>query len=96
MTRLTRRVPLVKQDLLTLPEHLSSTQVFSKVLATRSLVLYKSFVDGCLYFFFWPLCCLFFDLRILVTPLVSSNSSSNKITTIIKTNTILSVQKEDD
>ena len=29
-----------------------------------------------LYFFFWPLCCLFFfDLRILVTPLVSSNSS---------------------
>jgi hypothetical protein len=29
-----------------------------------------------LYFFFWPLCCLFFfDLRILTTPLVSSNSS---------------------
>jgi hypothetical protein len=27
-----------------------------------------------LYFFFWPLCCLsFFDLRTLVTPLVSSN-----------------------
>jgi hypothetical protein len=27
--------------------------------------------------FFWPLCCLsFFDLRILITPLVSSNSSS--------------------
>ena len=29
-----------------------------------------------LYFSFWPLCCLFFfDLRILVTPLVSANSS---------------------
>jgi hypothetical protein len=29
-----------------------------------------------LFFFFWPLCCLvFFDLRILITPLVSSNSS---------------------
>ena len=28
-----------------------------------------------LYFFFWPLCCLSFDLRILITPLVSSNSS---------------------
>ena len=28
-----------------------------------------------LYFFFWPLCCLFFDLRILIAPLVSSNSS---------------------
>jgi hypothetical protein len=25
---------------------------------------------------FWPLCCLsFFDLRIMITPLVSSNSS---------------------
>jgi len=29
-----------------------------------------------LYFFFWSLCCLFFfDIRILITPLVSSNSS---------------------
>jgi hypothetical protein len=28
-----------------------------------------------LYFFFWPLCCLFFDIRILITPLISSNSS---------------------
>ena len=29
-----------------------------------------------LYFFFWPLCYLFFfDIRILITPLVSSNSS---------------------
>ena len=34
-----------------------------------------------LYFFLWPLCCLFFfDLRILITPLVSSNSSSIKLT----------------
>jgi hypothetical protein len=29
-----------------------------------------------LYFFFWPLCCLFFfDIRILIAPLVSSSSS---------------------
>ena len=29
-----------------------------------------------LYVFFWPLCCLFFfDIRILITPLVSSNIS---------------------
>ena len=27
------------------------------------------------YFFFWPLCCLSFDIRILITHLVSSNSS---------------------
>ena len=37
------------------------------------------FVDRCLSFsslFFWSLCCLFFfDIRILITPLVSSNSS---------------------
>jgi len=34
-----------------------------------------------LYFFFWPLCCLFFiDIRILITPLVSSNSSSSSKT----------------
>jgi hypothetical protein len=26
-----------------------------------------------LYFFFWPLCCLFFDIRILIVPLVSLN-----------------------
>jgi hypothetical protein len=36
------------------------------------------FVLSC--FFFWPLCCLFFfDLRILITPLVSSNSSLYKL-----------------
>ena len=33
-------------------------------------------VDRCMYFFIWPLCCLSFDLRILNTTLVFSNSSS--------------------
>ena len=51
---------------------------------TLSLVLCVCFVDHCLsfcpfvllYFFSSSLCCLFFfDLRILITPLVSSNSS---------------------
>jgi len=42
--------------------------VFSGVRVSRSLVLCVRFVDGCLYLFFWPLCCLsFFDLRILIT-----------------------------
>ena len=44
---------------------------------TRFLVLYVCFVDRCLSFctfLFYPLCCLFFDIRILITPLVSSNS----------------------
>ena len=45
VTRLTRRVPLVEQELLTLPEHLSSSLVFSGVRVPRSLVLYVCFVD---------------------------------------------------
>ena len=60
VTRVIRRVPLVKQKLLTLPEHLSSPPVFIGVRVTRSLVLCvmicRSFV--LLLFVFWPLCCL--------------------------------------
>ena len=82
VTRLTRRVPLVEQQLLTHPEHLSSPPVFSGVRVTRSLVLCVCFVDCnllfvLLSFFFWSLCCLSSDLRILIIPLVSSNSSSS-------------------
>jgi hypothetical protein len=107
---------LMEQELLTLPENLSSSPVFSGVRVTRSLVLCIYFVDRCLslctfsfgqcvvcsssvygfwwllwyllasvlsvllrytdsdYSFgiFWPVCCLFFfDIRILITPLVS-------------------------
>ena len=51
VTRLTRRVPLVEQELLpTLPEHLCSPPVFSGVRVTRSLVLYVCFVYHCLSF----------------------------------------------
>jgi hypothetical protein len=52
VTRLTRGVPLVEQERLTLPEHLSSPPVFSGVRVTRSLVLCVCFVDRFLYFFF--------------------------------------------
>ena len=65
--------------LLTCGQHLSSSPVFNGVRVTRSLVLYECFVARCLsfcIFFFWPLCCLFFfDIRIMIVPLVSSNSS---------------------
>ena len=78
LTRLTRRVPLVEKEPLTLPEHLRSSPVLSGVRVTRSLVVCVCFVDHCLSFlsfFFWPLCCLFFFyLRILISPLASSNS----------------------
>ena len=50
VTRLTRRVPLVEQKLITLPKHLSSPPVFSEVRVTRSLVLWVCFVDRCLSF----------------------------------------------
>ena len=50
LTRLTRWVSLVEQELLTLPEHPSSPPVFSRVRVTRSLVLYVCFVDRCLSF----------------------------------------------
>ena len=109
-------MPLVEQELLTLPEHLSSPPVFSGVRVTRSLVWCVCFVYRCLSFcpfsfghcvvcfsliyglwlpfwyilaivlsvllwytdsdypsgIFWPLCFLFFfDIRILITPMVS-------------------------
>jgi hypothetical protein len=50
VTRLTRRVSLVEQELPTLPGHLNSPPVFSGIRVTRSLVLYVCFVDRCLSF----------------------------------------------
>ena len=48
VTILIRWVPLVKQELLILPEHLRSTKIFSEV--TRSLILCVWFVVRCLSF----------------------------------------------
>jgi hypothetical protein len=50
ITRLTRRVSLVEQELLTLPEQLISPSIVSGVRNTRSLVVYVCFVDRCLSF----------------------------------------------
>ena len=62
-------MPLVEQELPTLPEHMSSSPVFSWVHVTRSLVISVCFVDRCLSFYPFVLswCCLSFDLRILIT-----------------------------
>jgi hypothetical protein len=48
--RLTWRVSLVEQELLTLLEHMSPPPVFSWARVTRSLLLYVCFVDRCLSF----------------------------------------------
>jgi hypothetical protein len=61
-----KRVPLVEQELLILPEHLSSPPVFSEVCVTRSLVLCVYFVDRCFCtFFFWSLFCMFFFVLLM-------------------------------
>ena len=53
---------------------LEFTPGFSGIRATRSLLLYVCFVNRHLYF--WLLHCLFFfDIRIQITPLLSSTSS---------------------
>ena len=55
----------------------SCSPVFSGVRVARSVVFCVLFVRSLfvlLSFFIWSLCCLSFDLRILSTPLVSSNS----------------------
>ena len=78
VTRLTRWGTSVELELLLFLEHLSSSPVFSGVGVTPYLVICVFFCRSLfvlLYFFFWPLCCLFFfDIRVLITPLVSSNS----------------------
>ena len=74
-------MPLLEQELLTIPQHLSSPPVFTGVRAAQSLVFCVVFCRSLfvlLVFFCWPLCCLsFVDLQIMITPLVSSNSSCN-------------------
>ena len=43
-----------------------------------SIIRLQYFVDLCLFlflFFIWPFCCMSFNLRILIAPLVSSNFS---------------------
>jgi len=60
---------VVLHELFTLPQHMSSPPVFSGVRVARSLVFCVIFCR----FFVWPLRCLTFDIRLLVTPLVSSN-----------------------
>ena len=62
--------------MLTLPEHLFLLGSCYSILIFMCMFCRSLFV--LLYLFFWPLCCLFFfDILILITPLVSSNSSSS-------------------
>jgi hypothetical protein len=67
-------------ELSILPEHPSSPPDFSGVQITRFLILCVIFfrwLFALWFFFFCQSCCLpFFHVPILITPLISSNSSS--------------------
>ena len=59
ITSVMRWVPLVEQELPTLPEHLSLPPVLNGVCVIRSLVLYVMFCRSLFFllsFLFWPLC----------------------------------------
>ena len=59
------------------PEFTPGFQWGSCYLIFRFICMFCRSLFVLLYLFFWPLCCLFFyDIRILITPLVSSNSSA--------------------
>ena len=87
-------MPLAEQELPTLQEHLSLPPIFSGVRVPRSLVLCVMFCISLfvLLSFFWPLHCLSFNLRILITFLVSPISfciNFSDIESKMKTKTIL-------
>jgi hypothetical protein len=71
VTRVTRRVLHMKQELVTLSEHLSAPQVFIGVPVTQSLVLYVCCADRCLSF------CPFL-LAIVLSVLLSFGHTSRK------------------
>ena len=70
-----RGVTHVEQKVLALPKHPSSPNVFSGVRVARFLVFCVLFSRSLFIIFFLALHCLSFDLRLLITPIVSSNFS---------------------
>ena len=75
-------VSLVEQELIILPEHLSSAPLYRGVRIARSFVFFVLFCRSLLVhlsFFFWPLFFLSCDVRLLITPLISSNFSFKRI-----------------
>ena len=72
----------MEQELLTAPEHLSSSLVVCEVRVTLSVVFFVAFcrsLFALLFFFFWPLHCLsFVDLRLRNTSLASPNFSYDR------------------
>jgi hypothetical protein len=76
VTRVTRLMSHVEQELLTVPVHPSSPPGFRGVRFPRSLYFCVMFYRS-LCPFFWSLCCLSFDLQLLITTLVCGRTSRN-------------------
>ena len=71
-----QRVPLVGHELLNLPEHMISPPIFSGVRVVRFSVFWLVFCTSLFVLVsIWPLRCMSFALWILITPLVSTDSS---------------------
>ena len=78
VTSITRRVPHVEQEILTFPDYLSSSRFLARFVLLDVLFSVGYSVDHFPIFFVCPLCFLsFFHLRLLTTPLVSSNFLHN-------------------
>ena len=79
-------VPLVEQELH--PFRSTWVQPRFKWSSCHSIFSFMCMLCGSLfflfYFFFWTLCCLLFDLWILITPLVSWNSSWTNLIQVIE------------
>ena len=75
LTRLTRRISLVEQELIILPEYLTSSPVFSGVVLIDLLFFVQRFVDRFLSFYAYSYCPYADDLWTLTTTLVSSHFS---------------------
>ena len=73
VTRVSRRVTLVEQEVRSLPVHLRSSPVFSGVCVARSLVFFACFVDRCFSVCPFSFVHCVVNLQILITPLVSSS-----------------------
>ena len=81
VTRVTRRVALVEQELFTLPEYLSSPAVISRGHVAQSLVFSVVFCRSLcvpLWFLFWLLYFLSSGLRLLITSLVTRRTDTKQ------------------
>ena len=67
VTRETRQVSIVEEELLPLSEYKSSPLVLVGFAFVFCVVFCRS-LFVLLFLFIWPLCCLSFNLRILITP----------------------------